>query len=198
MPEPIKPARLPTATLILSCLTVFSTSCLSSPVTRDRSSNAALAVHIPNSNYVAPPLLLSEISGSSILQHDFTIENPSANPVTIQVDRISCGCLELRIHDPNSSGRALHPADEFVLAPRTSKLLSLIQRLNANSGTQTHVVYFRARSAGGTEHQLSAQKRIRPGRQPCHTSSTLHWFLPRRSSAKDEEANYRTQCPQKV
>jgi hypothetical protein len=51
-------------------------------------------IEVDGSNYVAPPILMSEMEGKPYIEHDFPFFNSSNYDVTVDLTGVSCGCLE--------------------------------------------------------------------------------------------------------
>jgi hypothetical protein len=104
--------------------------------------------------FVAPPLLLSELSsGSGSVERVFEIRNSSREPRRITVGAISCGCLGLHHLDEQ---RAVKTGDEFSVGPGDAKSIRFSFRVVRKPELQRQTARFVV-SGGDGDEEVSVQ-----------------------------------------
>ena len=149
--------------------------CFGSCTKTDDASTASL-IRIADAQFRSRVLLLSEVSGSNPLEHEFSIENVAGRPLRVTVERVSCGCLGLRLRE---EGRPIKAKEHFALEIDEVKHVVVRFRLAAKPEVQTQNARFLARQDDGRQERFGVSLlvpvrhniKVRPPVISCRVSS---------------------------
>src|SRR5262249_40407843 len=104
------------------------------------------SVRVPNPEYAASALLVSEIPGARAVEHVFEIVNPSGVRRQVRLESLTCSCLGLYL--PNEEEK-VETGRVISLEPSEAKPLRLAFRVAGRPEVQTHSARFAVAGEGG-------------------------------------------------